>query len=305
MMKKNYLTGNIVYYAEERLNRPHSRTDVGRYKNSKEGCPFCPENKGMTPEAVYDDGVIRIVPNLYPFLSKKSGSGYHEVVIDTQDHFENICDYTPDHMFMLMKALKYRSLCLEKHENIKYVQIFKNNGLSAGASLYHSHWQMGAQTIIPPKIEYMLKAAYEYKMKYGKSLFSSSEKYIVLYENEHFKLAVPDDSLFTYETHIISKSEKSSLTELDNEELRALGDILKVQLNMYKGLDEGLCYNICFYSAPNGLRSANGLRSYEGFSFFVQLIPRLGNMAGFEFSTGCYINSVLPERCAEILRAYL
>ncbi len=299
MIKKNYLTGNIVYYAEERLNRPHSRTEAESYKDNREGCPFCPENSHMTPDPVYDDGIIRIVPNLYPFLSEKDGSGCHEVVIDTKNHYENICDYSPEHMYQLLKALKTRSLELEKQSGIKYIQIFKNSGLSAGASLYHSHWQIGAQTIVPPKIEYMLDAAEKFENENGASLFCSREKYIDLYENNFFRLAVPDDGLFTYETHIISKTGRPSLTELENSELEELGDILHRQLNMYRKLDKGLCYNICFFSAPKAMRPA------AGFAFFTQLIPRLGNMAGFEFSTGCYINSALPTRSAEILKALL
>lgn len=299
LLIKNYLTGTYVYYAAERLNRPHSKTDREVYRDDRKNCPFCPENSYMTPAAVYDDGVIRIVPNLYPFLSEKEGLGYHDVVIDTKNHCENTCDFSSEHMGRLIRAIKERCQSLEALPDIKYVQIFKNNGRNAGASLRHSHWQIGAQTIIPPKIKYMAEAAKDYYDKTGGAWFDSEEGYIRLYENEFFHLSVPCDGIFTYETHIICKSGKTSLTELNEYETKALGDILKIQLDMYKGFDSGLCYNICMYSLPKELRGT------EGFSFFIQLIPRIGNMAGFEFSTGCYINSVLPEVCAETMKKYI
>ncbi|MCD8158192.1 MAG: DUF4931 domain-containing protein [Clostridiales bacterium] len=304
MLKINYLTGSYVYFAEGRLNRPNStglvaeKTDGKKEDTSK--CPFCPENGHMTPPAVFDNGVIKIVPNLYPFISEKEGLGYHDVVIDTRDHFENLCDFSEEHMLILLKALKERTEVLESKEHIKYVQVFKNNGPNAGASQRHSHWQIGAQTIIPPKIEYTLNALEKYCLSKGESYFDGKENYIDIWENDVFKVVIPTGSMFSFETHIISKQNITGITEMDENRLKALGDALRFQLGIYKKTDPGLSYNICFYSAPKEYRKSKYFRFYE------QLIPRKGNMAGFEFSTGCYINSVLPtefeKRIKEVMK---
>ncbi|MCD8215639.1 MAG: DUF4931 domain-containing protein [Clostridiales bacterium] len=300
MLKENYLTGNYVYYAEGRLNRPNSTGLVKEQPRDKtedrSRCPFCPENGYMTPPSVFDNGIIKIVPNLYPFISEKEGLGYHEVVIDTPDHFEDISDFSREHMLILLKALKERTETLEEKNHIKYVQVFKNNGPNAGASQRHSHWQIGAQTIIPPKQAYMLKALEKYSLSKGESYFDGEENYISLWENHIFKVVIPTDSMFTFETHIITKKHITALTEMDEEALKALGEALGFQLNIYKQTDPGLSYNICFYSSPKDYRGSKHFRFYE------QLIPRKGNMAGFEFSTGCYINSVPPGEFEKMLR---
>lgn len=36
--------------------------------------------------------------------------------------------------------------------------------------------------------------------------------------------------------------------------------------------------------------------------WFLQIIPQLTTVAGFEMATGCYINPVFPEDAAKVLR---
>ncbi len=300
MLIKNYLTGIYVYYAAERLNRPNSTGLVENKPRTKDlretdRCPFCPKNSHMTPPVVFDNGTVKIVPNLYPFISEKEGLGYHEVVIDTPDHFESICDFSPEHMLLLLKALKERTETLEEKDHIKYVQVFKNNGPNAGASQRHSHWQIGAQNFIPPKISYTMKALEDYSLSKGKSFFDDSENFIDIWENEIFKVVIPTDSIFSFETHIISKKHITALTEMNENCLKALAEALLFQLGIYKN-DPDLSFNICFYSAPKEEKNSKYFRFYE------QIIPRKGNMAGFEFSTGCYINSVPPREFEKMIK---
>lgn len=299
MLKYNYLTGIPVYYAEERLNRPNSTglpEGTPQADKSADVCPFCPQNAHMTPTPIYDNGVIKIVPNLYPFISQKEGLGFHDVVIDTPRHNEKISDYSPEHMKSLLEVLKMRQKDLEGEQGIEYVQVFKNNGRNAGASQSHSHWQIGAQTIIPPKLQIMTDRLAEFKAQNVISYFDSEEAYIPVWQNALFKIAVPSDSIFTYETHIITKEDTPSLTEFDSDGLDLLAEALLKQLSIYKKYDEGLNFNICFYSSPKKYKQAGAFR------FFSQFIPRKGNIAGFEFSTGCYINSVPPKMFEKIIK---
>lgn len=299
MLKQNFLTGSYVYFSEERLNRPINLPKSAPVDDDISNCPFCSRNSHLTPPPVYNDGIIKIVPNLYPFISQKEGLGFHDVVIDTPNHFENISDYTPAHTYRLLRVLQMRFNELYAYNHIKYVQIFKNNGLSAGASQPHSHWQIGAQTIIPPKIVYMLSVLQKYYTENNSCYFDSAAGYLNLWQNDMFKISIPTDALFPYETHIIPKNNRASLTDFSDDELKSLANALLKQLNMYKNFDKSLAYNICFYSCP---KSLSGI---QGFRFFIQIIPRIGNMAGFEFSTGCYINSVPANSCKTILSALL
>ncbi|MCD8239040.1 MAG: DUF4931 domain-containing protein [Clostridiales bacterium] len=300
MLKYNYLTGTPVYIAEERLNRPNStgipQRKAESSKDSGENCPFCPHNAHMTPPVIYDNGVVKIVPNLYPFISQKEGLGFHDVVIDTPNHNETISDYTREHMENLLSVLKMRQIQLEEKPGIEYVQVFKNNGRNAGASQSHSHWQIGAQNIISPKISYMYERLKEYKDLKGKSYFDSEDAFISVWENTLFKIAIPTDSLFSFETHIITKEDIPSLTEFSESQLSLLAEVLLKQLSIYKKYDSTLDFNICFYSTPKKYKQSSAMR------FSSQFIPRKGNIAGFEFSTGCYINSVTPEALENLIK---
>ena len=54
-------------------------------------------------------------------------------------------------------------------------------------------------------------------------------------------------------------------------------------------------YNITFRSAPVG--EVSGC-----FHWYISIVSRISNLAGFELGSGTYINSMSPERCAERLR---
>lgn len=108
--------------------------------------------------------------------------------------------------------------------------------------------------------------------------------------------AISADGKFAYGMDILPKKHISSLSEFTESELANFGIILRNAVKRLVTLLEGISYNVCLYSAP----SSGEHNKY--FHFYAQIIPRIGYMAGFEFSTGCYINSVLPEDSAEKLR---
>jgi UDPglucose--hexose-1-phosphate uridylyltransferase len=118
----------------------------------------------------------------------------------------------------------------------------------------------------------------------------------IVEENEDFIVYLPADGKFAYGMDILPKKHVSSISDFTDSELANLGKALRNAVKRLVSVTPGVCYNVCFYSAPKGYE-------YDKyFHFYVQIIPRIGHMAGFEFSTGCYINSVLPEDGAKTLR---
>ena len=151
MVKRCFLTGEYVFYATDRAKRPHSYKKYCDVKvTPKEFCPFCPQNSYMTPEPIYYDNVIKIIPNKYPFVhTNEETYGVHDVVIDTQNHDEKLVDFSDDHLFKLMKVMQKRFNNLQNDNGSKYVQIFKNSGMDAGASQSHSLWQIASLPVVP------------------------------------------------------------------------------------------------------------------------------------------------------------
>ncbi len=298
MIKRCFLTGEYVFFATDRAKRPHSFKRDTVKTTPKEYCPFCPQNSYMTPEPVYDDGFIKIVPNKYPFVHTNEDTyGVHDVVIDTNVHDEKLIDFSDEHMFKLMSVLKNRFIQLEGDEKSKYVQIFKNQGMEAGASQSHSHWQIASLPVVPLKMEHLLQVLKGYYEENDKCYFCSldfGER--IVEENKSFTCYIPADGKFPYGMDILPKRHVSSIKEFTDEELTDYGIILRNSLRRLVAIRPGIAYNICLYSAPRDEQC------HEYFHFYTQIIPRIGHMAGFEFSTGCYINSVLPESGAEELR---
>lgn len=299
MVKRCFLTGEYVFYATDRAKRPHSFKRDSIKLTPREFCPFCPQNSYMTPEPVYDDGLIKIVPNKYPFVhTNEETYGVHDVVIDTNVHEERLKDFNDEHIFKLIKVLKERFIRLEEDKGSRYVQIFKNEGMEAGASQSHSHWQIASLPVIPLKMEHLLYVLKKYYNENGKCYFCNLDfGGRVVEENDSFIVYIPSDGKFPYGMDILPKRHISSIKEFSDKEIMDFGIILRNSVKRLVALRPGISYNLCLYSAPEGEKC------HDYFHFYTQIIPRIGHMAGFEFSTGCYINSVLPEIGAEELRS--
>ena len=82
-----------------------------------------------------------------------SGTGAHEVVIETPDHTVTLGGMPTKQIEEIIWACKARSLELSKDRRFRYVMIFRNEGSSAGASLIHPHTQIIALPIVPKRVE--------------------------------------------------------------------------------------------------------------------------------------------------------
>ena len=300
MMKRCFLTGEYVFYATDRAKRPHSFKKTNVRTTPKEWCPFCLENAHMTPPLISatEDNQIRIVPNKYPFLANtEEHYGVHDVLIDTADHEERLSQFSPEHMHELMRVIQKRFIELEGDERCNFVQVFKNQGIDAGASQSHSHWQITAMCVVPLKMEHLCDVLSNYKKDHGHCYFCELDFGTrVVEESDLFRVYMPADAKFAYEMDILPKRHIASIRDFTDEELKDFGLMLKHSVSRLNKIYEGLCYNVCLYSAPKS-------KEFDDcFHFYAQIIPRIGHMAGFEFSTGCYINSILPEVGAQKLR---
>ena len=140
--------GNSAILAKERGNRPAiSSSDSAK-------CPFCLENKDLLEyiwlEKQVDDDSIRIVNNKYPICHvDQPVYGYHDVVIDTHHHLKTLCQFSIEHWYVLLTAMQEHIKKMAEDERIAFIQIFKNHGIKAGASIAHSHWQIVGLEKIP------------------------------------------------------------------------------------------------------------------------------------------------------------
>ena len=169
--------GRWVVIAPERAERPSAflrpapETDGGV-------CPFCPGNEAMTPPEVLSrrekgEWSLRVVPNRYPALRTEiqlvreglglfdsmAGVGAHEVVIETRDHRKTLADQSVDQIESVLRAWQERMADLSRDGRLKSLIAFKNQGVSAGATVSHAHSQLIALPFVPDTLETELQAA--------------------------------------------------------------------------------------------------------------------------------------------------
>ena len=294
----DYLTEDTVILSDIRGDRPnlYKNKDVHYPISDSNYCPFCLENKDYIDKEILSskDNTIRIVANKYPALSLPKG--LHDVVIDTKVHDENIFDFSNEHILLLLETIQKRVLDIYENESIKYIQVFKNSGMASGASIPHSHWQILGMDYLPKR---QLKIWENYNNYYLKNLISYNDyiyslKDLIIYENNHSFIYAPEVSIFSYITRITTKKNNLRFENMNSDELYSLGDSLKKLLNGLRKIHGDFSFNICFQIYPK--------LDFENYGFYMEIIPRLGNFAGFEMSTDCYINHIPAKLSAKKLK---
>ena len=335
-LRRDYLLDRWVVIATARGRRPtdFAKKETGQARTGV--CPFCPGNEHMTPPAVLvyleSDGkiekakdensfrhknwIIRCFPNLYPaFAPPKekpnkrqtlegyglaAAVGHHEVLIESPVHDEHPSDARIPQLVHVVNAYLDRLRELSSKPYVRYVSIFRNHGLEAGASLSHAHSQIIATPFIPKILEEELKASRKFWREKGGCVFCNilknegdSPRFIM--ENSDFAAFAPWASINPMEFWIFPKKHKASLLEISGTEVENLAKTLKACLGGLKNLLNDPPYNFGFHIAPN-----KDAESY--YHWHLEVYPKLAVWAGFEKSTGVYINTVSPEAAAESLR---
>ena len=309
--RKNPFTGEVTLYAENRKNRPYEFVHQTQTKNtSNANCPFCGGNEHHTTAPVYQDRPygalkIRYFPNMFPavkenceekegeaFYEQRAGIGRHEVLVDTPDHNETIDEFTEERMEKVIQVLQERVLAFRANEVTQYVQIFKNCGPSAGMSIRHSHWQLIGMPIVPRRVQSMAEKM-DGDCLFCKMLTYEKEKGIrIAGETEHFLAITPYAGRFPYEVWLAPKVHQINFADMTEAERKDLAHMLWVTLQRVIMLKEDVGYNICVMDGPRGV----------DFHWHIEILPRIGGFAGFEYATDCFINLVSPERAAEHYR---
>ena len=242
--------------------------------------------------------------------------GDHEVVIETPFHNRILSRDKPQRTERLIQAWLQRADQMRGKDSTRQILYYKNQGSTGGASIMHPHAQIVGLPIVPHLVAKSQRRAFEWFMEHGMcvyektieeeiSLWKSSEVNRVIEVNDHFVAFVPFAALSPYNCWIAPLRPNAHFEDISEYEVKALTDILHSTLvRLNRVLDEP-DYNIVIKSAP--LEGRGWQQAYNPSTFFrwhVVITPRFGagEMAGFEYASGIYSNSTLPEENAKQLR---
>jgi UDPglucose--hexose-1-phosphate uridylyltransferase len=94
---------------------------------------------------------------------------------------------------------------------------------------------------------------------------------------------------------ILPKKHDANLLGLNNVEIEAFAETLKTSLKALKNLVNDPPYNYGFHLSVDSAAK-------DCYHWHLEVYPRLSIWAGFEKSTGMFINTVQPEASAAELR---
>lgn len=323
-LRQDLVRGNWVLIATDTALKPRDfpvNKNGVKIGGNSHFCPFCEGNEAYTTSelaAIRENGslpdtpgwLIRTITNKYSGFKLEgelkmieagiyqscNGLGQHEVIIETPEHGVEFHHFSVEKIRTVLQMLKERYNVLARDERVKYIQIYKNRGIFAGASLEHSHSQILALPMVPNS----QKGIKDYYERNRRCLLCDvlegerREGKRIVKEDDDFIIVCPYASRFPYETWIVPRRHTPHFGEISDKELESLAVVLHAFLQVIVAYLNDPSYNIIIISAP-----VNG-EDVSGYHWYVEIIPRLLISSGVEITTGIYMNPVAPEIAARI-----
>jgi UDPglucose--hexose-1-phosphate uridylyltransferase len=333
-IRRDALSDSWVICAPQRDARPEEFVEAQLPGPPVLICPFCGGNESATPEATLVIGdpeandevtwAVRVVPNRYPAvtdgdrrLEEGTGasrpshpdlfqvsplSGGHEVIIESPLHVQSLTDLSERHAAMVFDAYARRLRYWYGQSGIDYVVVFKNVGAAAGASLRHTHSQLVASSMLPPRVAELsqrVKAHYEREKKCLLCQMLADElgeESRIVARTPRFVAYCPFASRLPYLMRVVPLEHQESFESLETAAIGELAALTRRLLRLLESMHSPAAYNYVIQTRPHRTACSNS------FHWWLEIFPRLTKTAGFEWGSDCYINPVLPETAAGHLR---
>jgi UDPglucose--hexose-1-phosphate uridylyltransferase len=260
---------------------------------------------------------LRVVPNKFPALhiegdllrrgdgvyDMMNGIGAHEVVIENPDHQLTLATMPIEAVEDVLWAYRDRIRDLSGDQRFRYILVFKNQGLAAGATVEHSHSQIIALPIVPKRAKEEMDGArkfYDYKER---CIFCDiiqqeiNQGVRLVNENQGFITVCPYAPRFPFEVWILPKTHSHEYQANSKEMIENLALILSDTLKRLNRVLDTPPYNFILHTAP-----VNHIDTSLYYHWHIEIIPKLTRVAGFEWGSGFYINPTPPEESARFLR---
>jgi UDPglucose--hexose-1-phosphate uridylyltransferase len=325
-LRKDPVIGRWVIIATERRRRPSDfKVAPETCLADTAHCPFCEGNEAKTPPEIiaYRNGTgpntpgwtVRVIPNKFPALAiegdmgrvgegmfdKMNGVGAHEVIVETPRHACNFDVLPEGDIRNIFRAYRDRVVDLKNDPRLRYILVFKNKGREAGASLEHTHSQLIALPIVPKRVLEELRGSREYYNFKERCVFcdiirqEQRDGARVVAENQEFILLSPFAPKAPFETWVIPKRHQSCFEMIAEDQIEHLARIMALLMKKMAVVLNDPPFNYMLHTAP-----LHDNPPY--YHWHIEIMPKLTQVAGFEWGSGFYINPAPPEDAAQALR---
>jgi UDPglucose--hexose-1-phosphate uridylyltransferase len=294
------LVGEWVVIAAQRQDRT--------FQPSARDCPLCPSRPGHPTEIPAPDYDVVVFENRFPAL--RPPAGRCEVVCFTSDHDASFASLTPRRVRTVLAAWADRTRVLGEMDGVEQVYPFENRGEEIGVTLHHPHGQVYAFPFVTPRTGKMLAQARAWRAAHSTNLFDDlvgrelSEGSRTITRNEHWFAFVPFAARWPFEVLLFPAERVADLAALGSDAGEAFGEIyldILGRLDALFGIP--MPYIAAWHQAP-----ARDAFARAEFGLHLQVFGirraagRLKYLAGTESGMGVWLNDVVPEAAARMLR---
>jgi len=323
--RQDLVTGDWVINAPERARRPHDirKSVAKRVVVPKTGCPFedlkktgnWPPMISMPNEAKWE---VVVIPNKYPAVTHgmkcavrsvvgpyetRSGIGAHDVVV-LKDHNRPYADLTPGKAVDVLRVIRERYRTLAEDSCFSYAIGFHNWGPSAGASLYHPHFQILALPVIPNEARRSLSGSHLYVKEHNQCAhcamltYEKRHKGRIVCQNKEAIAICPFASRKKFEIRIFPKTHIPNFEDSGDKVLIGVAEVLQKTLKMVRKNLHDPDLNFYIHGAP-----LKNKEDHSHYHWHIEVMPNVPPPeAGFELGTGVEINMIDPDFAATLLR---
>ncbi|MCW6005527.1 galactose-1-phosphate uridylyltransferase [Micromonospora sp. CPCC 205371] len=277
-------------------------------------CPLCPSRGDRLTEIPSSEYDVVVFENRFPSFSDRPvelppdivarpAQGRCEVVCFTSDHNASFASLPASRVRTVLEALADRTVELSALPGVEQVFCFENRGVEIGVTLHHPHGQIYAYPFVTPRTRSMLAAAGDRGVYAGMLAAERAAGTRVVAANEHWTAFVPVAARWPFEVHIAPHRQVPDLPALDDAERDAFGPLYLDVLRRFDGLfGTPMPYISAWHQAPVGVGRDVSYLHLQLFSI-RRAANKLKYLAGSESAMGVFINDVVPEEAAEMLRS--
>ena len=298
--------------APSRARRPGAPRAAGQDADDDPvGCPFDEGRETATPPETFAIGPpgrppdtpgwrVRVVPNKFPafgpwprdgdrpdtLLARRAAVGRQEVVVHSPRHVRTIADLGVRELGLVAEAWQARAEAAREN-GFPYVHALVNEGAGAGASLPHSHSQLVWLEEVPPLVaqEHALLTASGGCVLCEVVEEERSQRMRLVDERDGVILLCPFAGRQPYE--MLAAPLECEADPFTSDRLAAALVLAAEGVRRLRVAEGAVSLNIWLHA---------------GGHWHLEILPRLGVLAGIELGAGYFVNTLAPESAAGVLR---